>query len=415
MNYVFIHQNFPGQYRHLIRRLADQPGNNVYCITQPNDNAMVGVTKLVYRPDAPVSLNCHPFTVDFDLAVRNGMAVARVCRDLAASGVRPDIIIGHNGWGEMLFVKDMFMDVPVLLYFEFYYHARDVDVGFDPEYPGHAQDAFRLRTKNAVNLLSMEVADWGNAPTRWQRQVQPPEIRSRISVVHEGVDTAHVAPDPDAYLVLARQNIVLTKADEVVTYVARNLEPYRGFHVFMRAAREIVRRRPRTRILVVGGDQVSYGARAPAGSTYRELALRELGGDYDLSRIHFLGQVPYEHYLRVLQISSAHVYLTYPFVLSWSFVEAMSAGCVILGSSTPPVQEVLEDRRNGLSVDFFSPREIADRVDEVLDHPTRMASLGLAARADAVARFDLSSVTLPRWLQIIAALTGGRRPDLYAD
>jgi glycosyltransferase involved in cell wall biosynthesis len=415
MNYVFIHQNFPGQYRHLIRHLADQPGNAVYCITQPNGNDMRGVVKLSYRPRTPDNLNCHPFTVDFELAVRNGMGVVDACHELAKLGVRPDIIVGHNGWGELMFVKDVFPDVPVLLYFEFYYHAHNVDVGFDPEYPSNLQDAFRLRAKNAVNLLSTDVADWGNAPTRWQRSMQPPEVRQRISVIHEGVDTTQVTPDPNAYLALGRDNVVLTASDEVVTYVARNLEPYRGFHIFIRAAREILRRRPNAHILVVGGDSVSYGASPPAGTTYRELALRELPADFDLGRIHFLGQVPYDHYLKVLQVSSAHIYLTYPFVLSWSFIEAMSAGCAIVGSATPPVLEVLNDRENGLTVDFFSPREIADRVDEILDHPDRMADLRAAARATAVREFDLKTATLPKWLELFDDLIAGRRPKLYLN
>jgi glycosyltransferase involved in cell wall biosynthesis len=371
------------------------------------------VTKLVYKPLVPENLNCHPLTVDFDLAVRNGMGVVEVCRYLKNQGVRPDIILGHNGWGEMMFVKDVFPDVPTLLYFEFYYHARNVDVGFDLEYPSHPLDAFRLRTKNAVNLLSMEVADWGNAPTRWQRSVQPPEIRPRISVVHEGVDTDLVRPNPNAAVTLGPETLTLTRADEVITYVARNLEPYRGFHIFMRAVREILRRRPRARIVVVGGDAVSYGVPAPEGTTYRELALRDIAADCDLSRIHFLGQIPYEQHLAVLQLSQVHVYLTYPFVLSWSFIEAMATGCAIVGSATPPVLEVLRDGESGLLVDFFSPRAIADRVDEILDHPTRMEHLRVEARATALRDFDLKTVTLPKWVRLIDDLVAGRRPDLY--
>lgn len=412
MIYLFVHQNFPAQYRHLVRHLADQPGNTVYFITQPNDNQMRGVTKITYRPPRPAQPNCHPFSVDFDLAVHNGMAVAGACRDLAAAGIKPDIIIGHNGWGEMLFVKDVFPASPTLLYFEFYYHAANVDVGFDPEYPGCATDPFRLRTKNAVNLLSMEVADWGNAPTAWQRSVHPPEIRHRISVLHEGIDTDQVAPDPDAWVALKREQLTLTRHDEIITYVARNLEPYRGFHIFMRAAGEILRRRPKARILVVGGDEVSYGAPPPPGQTYREMALREAGDRLDLTRIHFLGQVPYEVHLNLLQVSQAHIYLTYPFVLSWSFLEAMAAGCAIIGSATPPVLEVLEHEVNGLEVDFFSPRGIADRVDEILDHPTRMQHLRDAARQTAVSRFDLKTQALPQWLRLTEDLVAGRRPDL---
>jgi glycosyltransferase involved in cell wall biosynthesis len=415
MIYLFVHQNFPAQYRHLIRHLADQPDNQIYFITQPNENYMQGVVKVVYEPTKPQALNCHPFAVDFDLAVRNGVGVVQACRELLARGIRPDIVIGHNGWGEMTFVKDVFPDTPVLLYFEFYYHARNVDVGFDPEFPSGPLDAFRLRAKNAIHMLSIDVADWGNAPTRWQRSVHPPEVRPRISVIHEGIDTTAVAPDPSAWMSLKRGNVTFSRADEVITYVSRNLEPYRGFHVFMRAAREIQRRRPRARIVVVGGDDVSYGAEAPEGTTYRQIALREAGSDLDMSRIHFLGQIPYDSYLKLLQISSAHVYLTYPFVLSWSFVEAMSAGCAIIGSDTPPVMEVLEDGVNGLAVDFFSPRAIADRVDQILDHPTRMQHMRDAARATAIDKFDLKTRTLPKWLKLMDDLVHHRRPDLYLE
>jgi glycosyltransferase involved in cell wall biosynthesis len=411
---LFIHQNFPGQYRHLVRHLADVPGNRVYFITQPNQNRMVGVETITYLLPPVPPLNCHPFTVDFDIAVRHGMAVVEACRHLASLGVRPDIVCGHSGWGELLFVKDVFPDAPILSYFEFYYHFSNVDVGFDREFPASSLDPFRLRAKNAVNLLSFDAVDWGNAPTHWQRGVHPPELRSRISVVHEGVDTERVKPNPDSWLVLQREGIRLTARDEVVTYVARNLEPYRGFHIFMRAVAEILRRRPRTHIVIVGGDGVSYGPPAGRGTTFRELMLNELGL-WAESRIHFLGQIPHDAYLKLLQISSAHVYLTYPFVLSWSFIEAMAAGCAIVGSATPPVMEVLKDRENGLLVDFFSPRTIADRVDEILDDPDRRGDLRAAARRTAVRDFDLKTRQLPRWCALIDDLVQGRRPALAAD
>jgi glycosyltransferase involved in cell wall biosynthesis len=396
----------------VIRHLADDPGNTVYFITQPNSNEMRGVHKLVYDKPRLDGQNLHPYTKDFDVAVRNGVAVAEICRALLERGVTPGIIIGHNGWGEMLFVKEVFRNTPALAYFEFYYHGHDVDLGFDPEYPGTEWDKFRLRTKNAVNLLGLDVADWGNAPTEWQRSVHPPEFRSRISVVHEGVDTSAVRPDPGAYITLAEARRTLSRSDEIVTYVARNLEPYRGFHIFMRAAGELLRRRPNARIVIVGGDAVSYGVRAPEGDSYRSIALRELPEDVDRGRIHFLGQLPYDLYLKVLQISSVHVYLTYPFVLSWSFIEAMSAGCAIVGSATPPVQEVMEEGVTGVGVDFFSPHRIANKVEALLDDPGRRQSLGEAARAAAIEKFDLRTVTLPKWLRLIDDMVAGRRPTL---
>jgi glycosyltransferase involved in cell wall biosynthesis len=414
MIYLFIHHNFPGQYRHVIRYLAEQPGNRVFFITQPNQNSIPRVTKLVYKPEVPKQFGCHPHTIGFDIAVRNGMCVAQICRDLKEQGILPNLIAGHAGWGETLFVKDVFPDSPVLSYFEFYYHFADVDLGFDPEFPWHPEDAFRLRTRNAVSLLSFDSADWGNTATQWQRDLHPPELRPRITRIHEGVDTDVVKPNNAAWIRLERAGLTLTREHEVVTYVARNLEPYRGFHVFMRAIPEIMRRRPNARILVVGGDDVSYGVVPPRGTTYRRLMMDEVGGALNLDRIHFLGLVPYDVYLDILQVSCAHVYLTYPFVLSWSLIEAMASGCAIVGSSTPPVEEVLENGVNGLLVDFFSPDAIADRVDQVLDHADRMQEMRDAARASALENFDLKTRLMPSWLKLMDDLINHRRPSLNA-
>jgi glycosyltransferase involved in cell wall biosynthesis len=410
MIFVFVHQNFPGQYKQIVRHLADQPGNTVYFITQNATNTMAGVKKLVYKVEIPNNLHCHPFSLDYDIAVRTGLAVAQVCQTLEQQGIVPDLIAGHCGWGETLFIKDVFPQSPLLSYFEFFYHYASVDVDFDEEYPSDSRAAFRLRTRNAVNLLSFDAADWGNTPTQWQRSLHPPELRSRLTRIHEGIDTSLVQPNPDAWLKVGDGNLVLQTSDEVITYVARNLEPYRGFHIFMRAAREVLRRRPKAYIIIVGGDEVSYGAPHPSGKTFREVMMSELGADLPMDRVFFTGQLTYEVYLNVLQVSSAHIYLTYPFVLSWSFIEAMSAGCAIIGSDTPPVVEVLKDRENGLIVDFFSPTEIADRVDEILDHPTRMQHLRDAARQTAVSQYDFKTVLLPCWLSLIEDLMSGKRP-----
>jgi glycosyltransferase involved in cell wall biosynthesis len=411
---LFIHQSFPAQYRHIVRRLADSPDNTVYFITKKNDNAMRGVEMIYYSLPTTPPLNCHPFTVDFDMAVRHGAAVAEACRRLAANGVRPDVICGHGGWGEMMLVKDIFPDVPTVSYFEFYYHAHHVDVGFDPEFPTDPNHALRLRTRNATGLVTFDAVDWGHAPTLWQRDLHPPEMRPRISVIHEGVDTDRAKPEAKAWIQLTGLDAPLTRADEVVTYVARNLEPYRGFHIFMRAAREILRRRPRTHFLIVGGDGVSYGATPADGRTWRQIMLEELGLAGE-ARLHFLGQLPHDDYMNILRVSAAHIYLTYPFVLSWSFIEAMACGCAIIASDTPPVMEVMKDGVTGLAVDFFSPMAIADKVDHILDHPDRRADLGLAARAAAVRDFDLKTKTLPRWMTLLNDLIEGRKPTLIGD
>ena len=410
MNYLFIHQNFPAQYRHVVRHLADQPGNQVVFITQPNDNVMQGVTKLSYPKDARGPINCHLYALEIERAIYTGATVAEACRGLKEQGFKPDLIIGHCGWGETLFVKDVFPNVPLLANFEFYYHAHGVDVDFDPEFVSVFSDPSRLRARNAINLLAFQAADWGHSATHWQRSLHPPEMQTRISVLHEGVDTDIVRPNPKARFTLPASGRVLTRRDEVVTYVARNLEPYRGFHVFMRALPQLLRRRKRAHVVIVGGDGVSYGAPPPPRSTFRETMLQELGGKLDLERVHFLGMLEYGEYLKLLQVSSVHVYLTYPFVLSWSFIEALASGCLIIGSATAPVLEVLRDGHNGLAVDFFKVRQLANRIEAALAEPENMQALRRAARATAIAQFDLKRLLLPRWTALFDDLIAGRRP-----
>src|SRR5579859_1345009 len=283
MIYIFIHQNFPAQYRNLIRYLSSIPDNTIYFVTQNSDITIEGVKKLAYRVETEAQPNCHPYTVEIDTAIRTGLAVAQVCQSLQQQGIEPDLIAGHCGWGETLFVKDVFPETPLLTYFEFFYHFSNVDVNFDPEYPTEPSQAFRLRTRNAVNLLSFDATDWGNTPTEWQRRLYPPELRTRITTIHEGVDTETIKPNRCARLQLVEKNRVLTPADEIVTYVARNLEPYRGFHIFMRAAREILKRRPSAQIVIIGGDDVSYGSPPPVGNTFRGVMLGELGAELDIS------------------------------------------------------------------------------------------------------------------------------------
>jgi len=410
MKYLFIHQNFPAQYRHVVRHLAAQPGNEVCFITQPNENDMPGVRKITYAKDPRGAINCHAYAAEIDRAIHNGATVAEVCRGLQAQGFRPDLIVGHSGWGETLFVKDVFPDVPLLANFEFYYHARGVDVGFDPEFVSIFTDPSRLRARNGINLLAFQAADWGHSATEWQRGLNPSEMHSRISVLHEGVDTDIACPMPNASFKLPLSGKVLTRDDEVVTYVARNLEPYRGFHILMRSLPQLLKRRKRAQVVIVGGDGVSYGAPAPPRSSFREMLLKEVGADIDLSRVHFLGMLDYRAYLNLLQVSSAHVYLTYPFVLSWSLIEAMASGCLIVGSETPPVVEFVRDGIIGLTVDFFAHKELADRIEAALAHPEEMRPLRRAARATAVEQFDLKRVLLPRWNALFDDLIEGRRP-----
>jgi glycosyltransferase involved in cell wall biosynthesis len=301
-------------------------------------------------------------------------------------------------------LKDVFPQTPFIGYFEFFYRMYGADVGFGPEDPVTADTAPRVRTKNLGNLLALDTVDFGQCPTQWQKSLYPKRYHPILHVMHEGVDAQVCTPDPKARLRLQEKNLELSAGDEIVTYVARNLEPYRGFPSFMRSLPEILQRRPKAQVLIVGGDGVSYGTPPPKGTTFKAQMLKELEGSLDLSRVHFLGKIPYPAFLVVLRVSRVHVYLTYPFVLSWSMLEAMSAGCLIVGSSTQPVKEVIRPGENGLLVNIFSTSEIAQRVVEALEDRSAHDAIRKAARQTVVERFDLKTICLPAHLNIISSL-----------
>jgi len=409
MNFLFVHQNFPGQFRHVAAALADA-GHGVVAV---GDAANLKgrpllhprIRLLAYTFERGGSAQTHHYIRDFEGAVRRGQAVARLALGLKEKGFMPEVVVAHPAWGEALFLRDLFPTARQVYYFEYFYRAEGGDVGFDPEFPLTFDGQFKLRVKNSTQLLSLEAADDGLAPTEWQRSRYPAEFRDKIRVIHEGVDTNLVRPDPQAQF--EADGVRLAAGDEVVTYVSRNLEPYRGFHVFMRALPRILEARPQARVLIVGGDDVSYGRRLPEGETYRELYCKELGERVDWSRVHFLGRLPYAGYLKVLQVSAVHVYLTYPFVLSWSMLEAMAAGCVVVASATPPVEEVIRDGENGLLVDFFDLDGLADRVIEVLANPARYGTMRARAREAVVQRYDLKTHCLPEMLEYLT----GRPPS----
>jgi len=390
MRLLFVHQNFPGQYRHLAGHCA-RHGHDVVAVGERANLARTcrvpGVRLLGYDAPPPVSGAEAPAV----RAIQRGRRVAAGCAQLRRAGFVPDVVFAHIGWGEALFLKDVFPEARILLYCEFFYRPRGGDLGFDPEFPATPEKLLHLRVMNAPLLMALDACDLGMAPTRWQHHQFPAVHKRRIAVIHDGIDTDGVRPSGAA-------------EPELVTYVARNLEPYRGFHTFMRAIPEIQRRRPKARIAIVGGDEVSYSPRLPAGQTYRRRLLAELGERIDLSRVDFLGRIPYQDYLALLRRSAAHVYLTYPFVLSWSLLEAMAAGCLIVGSRTPPVQEVMRDGENGLLVDFFAPAAIAERVSYALENQAELQPLRERARQTVVERYDLKRVCLPAQLRLVESL-----------
>jgi glycosyltransferase involved in cell wall biosynthesis len=411
VNILFVHQNFPGQYKHLAPAMAQQ-GHTVVAIGEKKNLkqqavqalSQVGVKVIGYDTPKGASSATHHYIRGFEAAVRRGQAVVRTTLALREKGFIPDVVCAHPGWGEALYLKDIFPEAKHLYFLEFFYRARGSDVGFDPEFPNQLDDLFRVRSKNTTLLTSLDAMDWGVSPTAWQRDQHPAAFHDQISVIHDGINTNVVKPNPDASITLKDKDLTLTAQDEVITYTARNLEPYRGFHIFARSLPDLLRRHPNAHVIILGGDDVSYGRRPPEGQTYREKYLAEIGDQIERDRVHFLGKLPYPSYLSVLQISSAHIYLTYPFVLSWSMLEAMAAGCLVIGSATPPVQEVLHHEENGLLVDFFKTEEIVKAVTQVLEHPNQMQALRENARKTVVETFDLESVCLPQHIALIEQL-----------
>lgn len=401
MRILFVHQNFPGQFKHLAPALA-RAGHEIKAMGIEGAG-LRGIPLHRYRPARSTSRDIHPWVLDFETKIIRGEACAEAAAKLKAGGFEPDVIIANPGWGESLFLKDVWPRAKLLALLEFFYAARGLDCDFDAEFTKQSLSAdARLRAKTAYLLLTLEAMDGGVSPTHFQRDTMPKAYRDRIEVIFDGIDTAVVTPDQGATVNIGGST--LRAGGEIITFVNRNLEPMRGYHVFMRALPRILRERPHAVVLIVGGDSVSYGAPAPAGKTWKQIFLQEVKDDLDLGRVHFLGRLPYTDYLKVLQLSRCHVYLTVPFVLGWSCLEAMSAGAMVVGSATLPVQEVIEHGKNGLLVDFFDTGALAQTVVDALGRPEHYRALREAARQTVVERYDLNSICLPRYMQRIAAL-----------
>jgi glycosyltransferase involved in cell wall biosynthesis len=389
MRYLFVHQNFPGQFLHVLRHLAKQQQHELLFITENTTNHLPGVRKILHGLAKPPTPEVHPDAREYELAMIRAQSVADAGRTLKTLGFVPDIIIGHHGWGELLNLQDVWPGAPLLGYHEYFYNEEGFDVGFDPEFPQPRDSFARVRSKNAVNLLALTNPGHGFTPTEFQHSTYPEWARPNIAVLPEGVNLDTCQPNP-----ALRQKMVtlggykVKPADKLVTFVVRDLEPYRGFHIMMRALPRLLAARPDIRVILVGGDAVSYGARIERG-TWRERMLDEVGPKTDLSRVHFAGRVPYETYTKILQRSDAHVYLTYPFVASWSLREAMATGCAIVASDTAPVREFISHRKTGLLVPFLQPDAVADGVLALLEDAALATRLRKAARKWAEKNLDM--------------------------
>jgi glycosyltransferase involved in cell wall biosynthesis len=367
---LFIHQNFPGQFGNIAARLAKLKKNKVVALTMAKFPAPEGVELRQYSLIRAPAAETHPLLRDQESKVLRGEACAAAAHALKREGFTPDVVVAHPGWGEALFIKDVFPKARVVLYCEYYYAKEGQDVGFDPEVPALSfEQQCLLRLKNTTNLLSMEIADAAISPTQWQKSTYPAWAQEKITVIHDGVDFKRLKHDPQAKITLAGNDrhgpITLGAEQEVLTYVSRNLEPIRGFHMLMRCLPRILKARPQAHVVIAGGDERGYGHPAPDGATWRDHMMKEVGGELDMARVHFVGRVPYAVYLHLLHLTRVHAYWTAPFVLSWSFLEAASAGVPVVASDTPPVRE-FSDRLAVPTAGFFDRQGFEDAMIERL-------------------------------------------------
>ena len=401
MRILFVHMNFPAQFRNLAGFLGRDSRNEVVFAAM-NENPgwdIPGVRKAVFVPEATMFPEGHAINSKFWDASCRASGALRLAVELRRQGFVPDIICGHSGWGPTMYLRDVFPEAAFVGYFEWFYDAASADMRFSGK-PLSLGARMEVRSNNIPILMDLASCTHGICPTRWQLEQFPLEFRSKISVIHDGVDTDYFSPDSAARMVLP--GLDLSGATEIVTYATRGMEPYRGFPQFLEAAVEVVKQRPGCHVVIGGNDSSHYGPPPEPGKTWKEVLVERLQPDPE--RIHFVGPLPYGHYRTLLRASTVHVYLTRPFVLSWSFLEALSCGCLVVASDTEPVREVASDGHNALFTDMRSPGAIAGRITEALENRSNLDGIRKQARQSVLDRYDVRKV-LPLQLDVLRRVT----------
>ncbi|MCF6314649.1 MAG: glycosyltransferase family 4 protein [Verrucomicrobiales bacterium] len=389
MRILFLHDNFPAQFPHVATALAKDPNNQVIFGTTRKEGELPGVRRVRFQAKRQVKAETHHYLHGLERAVITGEAVYQLGKQLKKEGFVPDVIYGHSGWGPPLFIKDVFPKSRLLCYFEWFYHSYGSDVDFDPAYPPTADDQARIRMKNAPILLDLDACDRGMTPTHWQHQQFPDEWKSKIDVITDGFDTQLCKPIPGAKLKLDRISLDLSQAEQLITYTAWGMEPYRGFPQFMRAIAKLQRSHPNLHAIVVGDDRVVYGRQRNDGKSWKDEMLSTL--QLDETRIHFPGKLPHDELRQVYQASSAHVYLTRPFILSWSMMEAMASGCLVIAADVPTTTEIITDYQTGLLVDFFDSDAIAAKIEEAIQDSKQIKTIRQNARQHIIDHYSLKN------------------------
>ena len=413
MQILFVHQNFPGQYRYLSKYFTQHPDWDCYAIGERENVKKQlayiprGIKLLGYDEPKKLEGNYPASAREFAGQMQRSLTIAPVLMRQKNNGLDPRIICAHPGWGEGYYLREIFPEAKLLYFFEFFFEPDGPAVGFDPEFPRNFGLETGYRLKNAQNFISLDMADAGVSPTRWQWQTFPEEYRKKIRVIHDGVDTTVVKPDRNAILNFPKSNLpdkCFSAADEIITFSVRNLEPSRGFHRYMRALPRLQKLRPDAFFVIVGGDEKSYVKGHESGKPWREVMLEEVGDQLDMNRLVFVGKLPYQTLLQLFSISSLHIYMTIPFVLSWSMLEVMACETTVLGSATGPVEEFITEGENGFLFDYFSEDAMVEKVGELMKNPQLREEVGRRARQFIVDNYDLETVCLPQHLALIDEL-----------
>jgi glycosyltransferase involved in cell wall biosynthesis len=393
---LFVHPNFPAQFGPLLQWLAARPDVEPIFVSQVAEGQRGRVRCLRYALRGGATASTHYCSRTFENAVWHAHAVYEACK--AAPDLRPDLIIGHSGFGTTVFLQDLY-GAPIVNYFEYYYRSKGADLGFRTDFPHSDLDPLRARTRNAMILLDLEACVAGYAPTQWQWSLFPDPLRSRKLQVHpDGVDLDFWSRRPADRQIQGKS---FSADEKIVTYVSRGFESMRGFDLFIRIAKRLAQERSDVTFVVVGSDQERYGsdAQRAGASSFKDHVLGQ--EQPDLSRFQFTGTVAREELARILSLSDLHIYLTVPFVLSWSLLNAMACSAPLVASATAPVLEVLQHEKNALLADFYEVEEHVQNALRILGDPALARSLGTAARQTVEARFD-PDVTYPRlWQQLL--------------
>lgn len=406
MQILFLHNNFPAQFGGLAGHLVDN-GWSVWFGTQRSDLSHPSVNTFHYKPHRDAASDVHPYSATWERAVLNGQSVARAAIEIKnRHNLNPDVIVSHSGWGNGMYASDIWPNAKTVGYFEWYYNSPGPDVAFlDPE-PLTYDQAARSRSRNAPILVDLASVDFGFCPTHWQKSQFPEVFDKKLIVHHDGVDTEYFKPEKKQGLSL--KGIELSAETEIVTYVARGMEPYRGFPQFMEALSALQQTRPNLHAVIVGEDRVAYGKKLQKGDSHLTRAMGSL--DLDETRTHFTGYLSRNDYRSVLAASSVHVYLTTPFVLSWSMMEAMAMGCALVGSDTPPVTEVANDD-NAFIVDFHSRDSIVRGIDDALSNQALARKKRAAARRTIEDNYAAKTI-LDEKRRMLEKLAGPSRQSL---